>query len=316
MGGIRVRTGPRLRPARPRNRADFVHASEWSAENEHALVNHHVPPGKFLLRLACLPEEGIASFSELVELNAESGAPLEVSLPLQPGVRFSGTLDASVPRPVLQGHVVVSVNPIREGAVRAWPWRAEATVHADGSFVFESLPPGEVELLAYCDGFVSRNSPAPPTSQVRTPQSFPAAPAVVAMEPAATVRGRVIDRAGQPIPGGTNRLSTQCAVGRRSSGLFASFGCSTADALRLAPAEWQKRLKAPRGLARFQGATDERGAFTIANLPSGDQMYHVAAAGFEVEQSDDFGIPGLLKAHLASGRIQDLCVVMDKIRPR
>jgi hypothetical protein len=290
-----------------------VHASEWTVENDCVLVHHHLPPGKFLLRLVGLPDVGAATFSDVVEVNLASGESLEFRLPLKRAMAFHGQLDATVPRPVSNGLVVVNVCTSIENCSLPMQWRAEAVVMADGSFELESLPSGEVELIASCDGFVSTNPPADERSRhARLPQRFPTGLGVIAMEIAAAARVRVLDRSGQPIVGAQIVFQPNVQWGDRSSGHFDSGGFSTANMLRSPPGDWRKRLAEPGRRARFHGVTDERGTVTIVNLPAGEQRYHVHAPGFEVEQSGDFGFPGLLKASLISGRIQDLRVVMDR----
>jgi beta-lactamase regulating signal transducer with metallopeptidase domain len=109
-----------------------------------------------LLRVAEFPEKGPLLFSDLVDLKKHVEDPITLDLALKPGVRVEGKLDAQVPRPIRNGRVVAGIQTGHNDYGNKWEWEATATIAADGTFVFESLPPDEnLQLIALCDGWVS-----------------------------------------------------------------------------------------------------------------------------------------------------------------
>ena len=109
-----------------------------------------------LLRVAEFPEKGPLLFSDLVDLKKHVEDPITLDLALKPGVRVKGRLNAQVPRPIKNGRVVAGIQTGHNDYGNKWMWHAMATIAADGTFLFESLPPDEnLQLIALCDGWVS-----------------------------------------------------------------------------------------------------------------------------------------------------------------
>ena len=85
-----------------------------------------------------------------------------------------------------------------------------SSIRSDGHFVFESLPPdGEVQLIALCDGYISKDPLGNPDARIfrqsRNPQKFDLTGAVcratIVMEPAAQCQVHVLDTKGKPLAG-------------------------------------------------------------------------------------------------------------------
>lgn len=109
------------------------------------------------LRVAHFPEQGPALFSELKDLSQGEGNPQKLEYTLRPGVRVEGRLPDQVPRPVKNGKVVgVLVRSEGNNVAKRWWVNLAAEIAPDGTFVFESLPAGEMlQMLAVCDGWTS-----------------------------------------------------------------------------------------------------------------------------------------------------------------
>ena len=137
------------------------------------------------LRLVHVPQEGPAWFSELIDLKSlKQKSPIVLKPQLRPGIRVSGRLAETVPRPIKNGRVVAkviqggprattfgilpgTVPHLADLAADIHPWSIslEANINEDGSFVFESVPADEdLQIIALCDGWVSRS----PTAQELT----------------------------------------------------------------------------------------------------------------------------------------------------
>ena len=71
---------------------------------------------------------------------------------------MEGRLADDVPRPIKNGRVVARIVEAQTGWVNDSHWDAVADIAADGTFVFESLPPdADLQVTAICDGWVSKN---------------------------------------------------------------------------------------------------------------------------------------------------------------
>ncbi|HVX13870.1 MAG TPA: M56 family metallopeptidase [Pirellulales bacterium] len=118
------------------------------------------------LRVACSQEDGSMLFSDLVDVTRDKPGPDGVfELKLTPGVRLTGRLDDSVPRPVHEGYVELAIVAGENGTLRGgelWEWNDFAPVRPDGTFTFESLPGGcHAQLHVLVDGYMSTNPPVP-----------------------------------------------------------------------------------------------------------------------------------------------------------
>jgi protocatechuate 3,4-dioxygenase beta subunit len=274
-----------------------VDPDTWAHEEGCAVANRLIPPGRHYIRLVSFPER----FSEVVELNVQSGDAREFRLDLKPGIPFTGNLDARVPRPVLNGRVEANVLTLAENAEEPMQWHVWTEARPDGSFSFEALPPGKVEVTVLCDGFVSKSG--------RTPQAFEqGAGAVVAMEPAASLRLKVTDTAGKPLAGARVMMNPNVTWAGRYSTLFAGGQLSTPESLRLDSEGRRERQKGLGWGLRFQATTDESGEAVITNLPAGKQRFHLHCEGYEPENMA--AIPGLREVEMGPGEVKELAVVL------
>jgi hypothetical protein len=261
-------------------------------------VNRLIPPARHFIRLVAFP----GRFSEVVEFEARSGETREFRLDLKPGRAFTGTLDETVPRPVQNGRVDVNVLTAPAGESEPMQWHVWTEVRADGSFAFDALPGGPVEVTAICDGFVSKSG--------HTPQVFePGAPVVVAMEPAASLRLKVTDTAGKPLADARAFASPNVTWAGRYGTLFAGGQLSTPDLLRL-DSETRRERQRSLGLGpRFQATTGESGEAVIANLPAGKQRFHLHCKGYQSENIA--AMPVLREVELAPGEVKELAVTLQ-----
>ena len=87
--------------------------------------------GMQLVRLAYLPEQGPMLISDVEVLKLANGERRELAVEVKPAVRVEGRLDPSLPRPVRNGRILAK---IIETADSDFDWRANAWIHADGTF--------------------------------------------------------------------------------------------------------------------------------------------------------------------------------------
>jgi hypothetical protein len=202
-------------------------ATFWSESPEGLVTIRRVDltsplPSRFL-RTVHIPDEGPAWFSDVFDLLPQK-RPIAIEAELKRGIRVEGRLADDVPRPIKDGRVVARIVDTATGGINDSYWVAAADIVADGTFVFESLPPnGVLQVTAICNGWVSRN----PTDDVITdywkqvygaplgprrfkmgivfPQVFrlegDSIKATIPMTRTATYEVNVLDENDRPIPG-------------------------------------------------------------------------------------------------------------------
>jgi hypothetical protein len=288
----------------------------WRTNGAGLLLSRQVAPGGHLLQLMGRLPSGEIVYSDGIAFTAELGAehdtfrigagevvtidkgkPFILTVGMRPGIRLEGRLDSRVPRPVKAGRVVISVRPKqipayvvpeeggdlqhRYGSFSYWT--SHRVIHEDGTFVFESIPPGEVDVIVHGEGFVSRNGGDPhnrPGSSplvVGVPQSFPLREPVtkieVITEPTATLDVTVKTKSGRPVEGAT--VYTGPNVMRMRTGYFGGINLSSEAAF--GPVE--PLSKTP---ADYSGHTDRNGKVQLRNIPAVARLLNVEHPDFEV----------------------------------
>ena len=179
---IRIRafdqTGDLLRKTVPMLAGNHGHwGSEFTPQADGTVKSPPIELNRRLMRVVTATQNGLLLFSDLIDLEtAQPGADGVIDVLLKPGVRITGKLDDSVPRPVGEGYVQLRVcegpnhrleMPTSEVSDRpaspwrnSWIWEDSAAVQPDGTFVFESVPSGGLaQIHAIVDGFMSANPP-------------------------------------------------------------------------------------------------------------------------------------------------------------
>jgi hypothetical protein len=243
-------------------------------------------PGKVHLRAVHFPEQGPVMFSPIVSFEAKAGETNEFALELKPGLRVAGKLDASVPRPVRGGRVCTRVfEEGYDGSSSAPVWIGWRPVSSEGQFVFESLPPGRMEIIGMCNGFVSANGKPLKggTTSQRLPQLFSITgrerEITLQMESAASCQVTVLDDAGKPLAGAVASFWPSMLWGGNGFTMFASDMFNSEDFFRNGPRpDWH----AIRKLAQndFQAVSGTNGVALVRTLPDGNQTYSVTHTNY------------------------------------
>jgi hypothetical protein len=161
-------------------------------------------------------------------------------------------------------------------------WRA---IEPDGTFTFDSLPMGRLEIMGLCDGFLSRNG-VPVTGTVtslRTPQTFALREAqeavTLAMEPAASCEVTVLNDAGRPLMDATASFWPNILWGGNGSTIFGSDVFNSEDFLR-GHLNWSVARK--KAMDQFRATTSAAGIALVPNLPPGSQSYAVHHTNYDM----------------------------------
>ena len=308
-----------------RVRAEFNGPAAWGAKvhDRGRLELPRLSPGTQLLRVVYLPEKGPMWISDVQTLKLADGERRELAVEVKPSVRVEGRLDPAVPRPVKNGRVVARI--IEKGDDSGGlHWGATATPAEDGTFTFDELPHGDLQVIALCDGYMAKAGTPPafaerPFSFAGSPQVFHLTDAtneiVVKMVPTASCRIQVLGPDGQPVAGAICAFSPNVHWWDGGSQMYCAPGNSTADALRNPKPrgelrEWREELSKLREKL-FAGTTDADGMAIVRNLPAAIQE------GFTVLH-DDLELP-LFKANrrihnveLEAGKQAEVTVKLQK----
>lgn len=242
----------------------------WTRPEPGTIVTRRLPPGKQVVRAVQFAGPNAAWFSEVTPVWGVPGQTNELRLELKPGLTVRGQLDPRVPRPVTQGRVVAQVWPrdYRPGD-EAPDWHAWTAIGADGGFELGSLPAGELEIVALCQGFVSTNGREQPHS-LRYPQKHRLGTndvtLVIDMEPTARLVVLVTDDQGKPLKDARVSTGPNVHYGEWCATLLGGDCINTADELRLKPAN--ESALSRQSAADFQGTTDSSGRAVLANVPA------------------------------------------------
>jgi hypothetical protein len=260
----------------------------WSRPAADTLVSRQVSAGTKYVRLVRLEPGGRIFFSELATIEAVTEQTNELRLELRPGVQLRGQLDDSVPRPVKNGRVIAEITPPKIARQDSPPnWHAWTEIAEDGSFLLEHLPPGELEISAICDGFISTNGPG--QFQMKYPQKHSIGTndleIVIGMEPTVRLEVTVRDESGRPFPGAKVHTWPNIRYGEWSATIFASDCHNTADAF--ASGSSGRRQWQVNSISDFSGESDSNGVAVLPNLPDLVRSFSIEHADFQLPIKDD-----------------------------
>ena len=267
---------------------------DWITNASGIYEIRKLSPGGHLVQLMGRLPSGDIVYSETKAFTAESGKEYDFALEMKPGIRLEGRVDARVPRPITNGRVLIMVRPSQFPAWHSYvevddllkkypnfhPWKSYRTIAADGTFVFESVPAGGLDVIVHGDGFVSQNGgdfqdqnngKLKKIPGFAMPQAFPlVVPKTtieVVTEPTATLELTAKTAKGKPVAGATVYVNPNVV---RMNGIFGNMAKSS---------EAPFRAMIPLPDVPYNAITDARGLAVIRNLPASDR-------GIEVEDSD------------------------------
>ena len=178
-----------------------VSKDDWVPLRDGRPSCNKIPPGKHALRLKA-DRDGITYSSEGIDFELVESEQQELHLQLLPPTTIRGVLDPAVPRPVVGGLVRAGAQHLGDTWNTNLLEIRDATVAADGTFLFEGLPPGKVEIIGLCDGWSSdfANSDADEQA-LQSTDSANDGEFVLHMRRTAHVEVTVLDPEGAPFQG-------------------------------------------------------------------------------------------------------------------
>lgn len=275
-----------------------VQPEDWQRESDGTLVCHKLSPGGHLLQLMGRLTSGEIVYSDTALITAEQGKVSRLTLEMKPSIRLEGQLDDRVPRPVENGRVMIDIRPPEYPATNGIEdfyalddkygsrsfWHSYRPINADGTFVFQSVPPGEADVVVLGDGFSTKsegklyrrvNGAPVKGPRMTIPEAFPLTAPVtritVETEPTATLEFKAITKSGEPIDDVSVGMSPSAF---RMHGMYGWVKNSSEAPFREIP---------PLPDLSFSGKTGANGLLVIRNIPAEDASWlGVASAHYQV----------------------------------
>jgi len=283
---------------------EMIHPEDWITNDNGVFAFHKLSPGGHIIQLMGRLPSGEIVYSDSFAFTAETGKEYNFSMEMKPGIRLEGRIDDKVPRPIKNGRVLISVRPkefpawnnyadvddILKKYPNFYPWKSYRPIAEDGTFMFESIPPGGLDVIVHGDGFVSKSggdflqrngSKLVKVRGFALPQAFPlVAPTtkiVVATEPTATLELTAKTKWGKPVEGATVYLNPNVV---RMGGILGDMRQSSEEPYRKLP---------PLPNVPYFATTDKDGVAVILNIPATDRGMQVEDADYQIPLQDPKG---------------------------
>jgi hypothetical protein len=269
--------------------ANTADTSFWIRPEPGVLMTRRLAASDQMIRAFQFSADGAAWFSDTLNIKAVSGQTTNIVVDLKPGVSVHGQLDNTVPRPVRNGRVVAHIWPAGSRPKDSPPeWHAWTTNREDGSFEFTNLPPGDLEIIALCQGFVSTNRPVAP--QFRHPQKHLLGTndlsITVGMEPTARLEVLVTDDKGNPLKDAIVMTWPNVHYGDWGAVVLMSDLYNTSDFF-LNPAKIRASWHEP--VVDLSATTESSGLAVLSNLPGDVRELTVKHAQFDIPAMTGWG---------------------------
>jgi hypothetical protein len=264
--------------------------SAKTTQSDNWYESRRLPSTARRLVAIVLQDDRFPLFSPVLRWSVDNPASHLILTTVEPGVRFEGTIDPAVPRPVKMGRVMAHATTPPQDVSEEWScsvWSDIVPVAEDGTFVLESMPRGcDLQLVAICEGWRSEvpdeaqrikfaskyDSHVSPNDSRANPQTWPLEGEVlrgtIRMSKTASCRIRCVDRDQEPLAGLKVGFSPNHYFPGVGSWLFAVGGRSV---------DWMKAGEYVEGPGRddYSGVTDADGFALVRNLPPVQQRFGV-----------------------------------------
>jgi len=306
-----------------------VKLADWQKHPGGSLTFSRLSPGGHLLMLMGRLPSGEVVYSDTLAFTAETNRAYQYALELKPGIRLEGQLDERVPRPVHNARVMISVRPeqypsrlVIEDFYALYEkygghahWHSYRPIAEDGTFVFESLPPGEADITALGEGFASKTvgtlqnrfqGGLQENSGMAIPQTCPLVAPVtrvqIATEATARLELTTVTKKGAPIEGVWAGLFVSAF---RMIHQFGYYKVSSEEPFRMIP---------PLPDLDFSGRTDKHGKLVLHDFPAEGHGLSVSHPKYQAPLQDPKGWRDRhLRLTYAPGQTNSLKLVMEPV---
>ncbi len=241
----------------------------WEHPASGTVASHRLAAGLQAVRAVQMDARGKVWFGDTTHVTLTAGQTNKLTVRLQQGITVRGQLDSTLSRPVKNGRVIAQVWPPGYPAKDSPPaWHAWARVSEDGRFELPSLPVGDLEIVALCNGYVSTNGPG--QFKMRYPQKHMIGTndldIIIGMEPTARLEVQVSDDQGHPLKGARVSTWPNVRYGEWFANVLGSDCYNIAD--RLFPNPKKKADEWKQSVADFSGTSDSSGLAVVPNVPA------------------------------------------------
>jgi hypothetical protein len=284
-----------------------------------------LPAGTELIRVAYLPDDGRAMFSEVLAELLADGDDLQREVELHPGITVVGRVDDLVPRPVQNGILSAMTIEATGDLHNKLSWRTRADIESDGTFRIDDVPTNsELQIIGLCDAYMVTSGDPPDFVSERERKasksfSFPQVFHVgeteteitLSMTPTVECVVRVVDQESSPIAGAKVDFGPNVKWWNGGSQIY----CHPRFTMKEILVERDLRLIHERQLqpSRFQAVTDESGEAVVRNLPPKSLTFSIGAEGYEVPID---GNSRRRRVDLHAGGRHELTVTMQPRSPK
>src|SRR5258705_2850604 len=234
----------------------------WQRIRDGRLSTANIQTGAHAIYLRHADAEKGLWFSAVTPFSLAEAEQKELHLQLLPATRLEGRLEDEVPRPVLNGTVLLNLLVVdRAGGPVTMMREFRAPIRADGTFALPDLPPGDGQIIALCDGWASERvgDPGTPDDERIAQKVDPASGGifVLKMEPTASLKATLRDPQGKPV-----------------EGAFLSCWPNV---------QWLNGYSSTFLGQSWSATSDARGEVVVANIPCGTVWYGVAHRELDLE---------------------------------
>jgi hypothetical protein len=139
--------------------------TNWVDDGQNGRRTRAMKDGKWQTILVSIPEKGPTLFSGVMPLAVRPKQAVKLrNIRLLPGARVFGKLSDNVPRPIKEGRIIATSAPKPADSSYAENdpsivWHECTGIDEKGEFELPSLPRGgEVQVIAICDGWLSKTT--------------------------------------------------------------------------------------------------------------------------------------------------------------
>lgn len=252
---------------------------QWASDGENGKRTRAIKDGKWQTLLVSIPAEGPTLFSSALTLAVRPSQAVRLrKVTLKPGARVHGRLSESVPRPIKHGRIIATAAPKPAGPSYddkdpSIVWHDAVGIGEDGDFELPSLPRGgEVQIIAICDGWVSKTTIPDAGDFFVMGQLFPLTTAetsiTVEMEETGSLEVLVATPSGEPLEGATVATWPNQAMFKGGSTILgAEFASRHEVQAQLNRGKIDQGVRIHDGSANFSGKTDDRGRVILRGIP-------------------------------------------------
>jgi hypothetical protein len=233
----------------------------------------------------------------------------DVELELKPLVTLRGRLDDAVPRPIVDGHVWLNLH--EDDGSFGLSSDHQAPVAADGTFEIEGVRSASGQVIALCDGWVSKLVPPRTLAQTHVTLAPDATPEEAAQ---ALALAQAEDRIAQPVDAGQAELVIEMERGGELEVLVTDEGGTALEGVHVSAwpnVHWKGVGSTIFPWRSWTSVTDAHGIARVANLPVDPTLWFGAqSATHQLRKADRDQNPS---AVIESGKTTRFELVLEKI---